>query len=135
MPIDVELLLNCIGLKKGYGIAAMQTIKYGRNAGALRRIAGRLCSEVTGGIKKYYFLCCFISSDSVNIAIKCAMNITAQISFGGTTTYKCAYLLFNFIRFLGTWLLSSTGWDLRRHLRSVSRSGQQCMCWFSGSNS
>jgi len=33
----------------------MQTIKYGRNIQALRRIAGRLGSEVTGGIKKYYF--------------------------------------------------------------------------------
>jgi len=63
---------------------------------ALRRIAGRLLgSDVTGGIKKYYFLCCFIRCERVNITIKCTINIrsTAQISIGGTSTWKCAFLI------------------------------------------
>jgi len=56
MPIDIELLIELYRSKEGLwdsGYANYLNIDVMQ--AALRRIADRLGSQVTGGIKKYYF--------------------------------------------------------------------------------
>jgi len=85
MPIDIELLIELYRSEEGlWDRGNANYLNMDVMQVALRRFAGRLGSEVTGGIKKYYFLCCFIRYESVNNAVNCTMNNTAQISIGGS---------------------------------------------------
>jgi len=57
MPIDIELLIELHRSKEGFwDIDNANYLNKDVMQAALRRIAGRLGSEVTGGIKKYYFM-------------------------------------------------------------------------------
>jgi len=79
MPIDIELFIELYRSKEGlWDSGNANYLNMDVMQAVLRRIAGRLGSEVTGGIKST-ILCCFIRSEKGNIAIKCTMNITAQI--------------------------------------------------------
>jgi len=92
MPIDTELLIELYRSEEG--LCDSDNANY-LNTDVCRQYLLRRGSFEFGSYgwyKKVLFLCYFIRSDNVNIAIKSTMNITVQISIGGTTTRKCAFL-------------------------------------------